>query len=133
MLRTALTYLLAVMLSLNGFLVPVAMARHQAMESPSAAEVTQAPHTACHGEATIPVDSGATTSHEAQAPDQSATPHGPSCCTKAHCVCGCFFATALTSLATGPVFGMQFDHLTELSTPQHASTRHTVPLRPPIA
>jgi hypothetical protein len=122
-LRTAVTLLLALLLCLNGFLAPVAMAAHDVMTD---ADVTvEAP---CHGmdEVAAPsagVDTAGTASGAAH----------PSCCKPGHCLCACVFSLHLADSAfAAPASGRDAD----LAFPPAAAlfaARLPVPLRPPIA
>ncbi|WP_133821448.1 CopL family metal-binding regulatory protein [Tahibacter aquaticus] len=132
MLRTATHFLLAIVLCLNGFLMPVAMAQHHVAAEKARAAVADAP---CHGDAAARdgARDGASghTQHGEKAP---ASKHStPSCCTHGQCACGCLMSAGAAPLAgvTVPphrdVKGRDFScaHLT--------AARYTVPLRPPIA
>lgn len=121
MLRTAVTLLLALLLCLNGFLAPVAMAAHDAMTNADlATEAT------CHGmdEVTTP-SAGADTAESDTAQ--------PSCCKPGHCLCACVFSLHLLDYAfAGPAPGRDAD----LAFPTAAALRAArlpVALRPPIA
>jgi hypothetical protein len=122
-LRTAVTLLLALLLCLNGFLAPVAMAAHGAMTD---ADITaEAP---CHGmDETADQSAGTDT-----ASTESGTAH-PSCCKPGHCLCACVFSLHLADSAfAGPASGRN----AELAFPPAAAlcaARLPVPLRPPIA
>lgn len=126
MLRTAVTLLLALVLCLNGFLAPVAMAAHDAM---SDADLTaEAP---CHGmdEVTEP-STGADTADTSGV--ESGTAH-PSCCKPGHCLCACVFSLHLADSAfSAPASARDADLAFPTTAALHAA-RLPVPLRPPIA
>lgn len=127
LLRLAVRLLLALMLCLNGFLAPVAMAAHADMTAAHAdvAETTAAvteKAPPCHGDAiaadAAPADHG----------DHGAT---PSCCKPGHCVCACVFSLNLPFAVSGTLAGRsQSVPLPRAIAMQ--SARSTVPLRPPI-
>jgi hypothetical protein len=115
--RFAVRLLLALVLCLNGFFAPVAMAVHA---DPATAVAQKAPP--CHGDE-APVDS-ASAGHAGQ--------DGlPSCCKPGHCMCACVFSVSLPFAAgTGPVGRSQ-----EVPLPRSVvlpPARDAVPLRPPI-
>lgn len=123
MLRTAVTVLLALVLCLNGFLAPVAMAAHDAMTD---ANITAA--APCHG---MDEDNGSSASGD-NAGTGSDSAH-PSCCKPGHCVCACVFSLYLPDrIVAGPASGRDADP----AFPPAAALRAAqlpVPLRPPIA
>jgi hypothetical protein len=122
-LRTAVTLLLALMLCLNGFLAPVAMAAHDAMTD--AGITDEAP---CHG-----MDE---TADPSAGDDDSSAEFGtahPSCCKPGHCLCACVFSLHLPDSAfAGPASGRDADLAFSTAGALRAA-RLPVPLRPPIA
>ena len=132
MLRTATRLLLAIVLCLNGFLMPVAMAQHHVVEQRANAAVTDA---SCHG------DTGAYDTNSAEDPAEfahhsrkapSSKHRTPSCCTHDPCACGCLVSTSAT-LVSGVAAGPPCDvKRRDLSSIQLTASRYAVPLRPPI-
>ncbi len=122
MLRTAVTLLLALVLCLNGFLAPVAMAAHEAMAD--AAMATEAP---CHG-----MDDAADPAAGDRSGADSDTTH-PSCCKPGHCLCACVFSLHLPGSAfAGPASRRGADLAFPPAAALHTA-RVPVLLRPPIA
>lgn len=122
MLRTALTLLLALVLCLNGFLAPGAMAAHADMTD---AEMTiGAP---CHG-----MDEAVDLSAAGDLAGTGSDTDHPSCCKPGHCLCACVFSLHLPgSVAAAPASGRDAD----LAFPSAAALRAArlpVALRPPI-
>ena len=121
MLRFAVRLLLALVLGLNGFLAPVAMAAHA---DRAAATAPQAEHKAspCHGD-------------DAAADSASTDPAGhdstPSCCKPGLCVCACVFSLSLPIVATGTL-APRSQPVPLPRTVALPPARTTVPLRPPI-
>jgi hypothetical protein len=120
LLRLAVRLLLALLLCLNGFLAPVAMAAHADVADTAAAAAEKAPP--CHG--------------DASAADAAPADHGdhgaaPSCCKPGHCVCACVFSLNLPFAVSGTLAGRsQSVPLPDAIAMQ--SARAAVPLRPPI-
>lgn len=115
--RLAVRLLLALVLCLNGFLAPVAMAAHA--DSTTVAAQKAPP---CHGD-----DAAGTT-----ATDHADRDGVPSCCTPGHCVCACVFSVSLPfGAGTGFVAGRS----QTVPLPRAVAlppARDSVPLRPPI-
>lgn len=111
--RFAVRLLLALVLCLNGFFAPVAVAMH----GKAAAAETAAP---CHGD-----DTGAATGE----PHDAADPSG--CCTPGHCACACVFASSLPIAArdSGLIHRDPAPRLREVAV---RTAHERVPLRPPI-
>jgi hypothetical protein len=116
--RLAVRLLLALVLCLNGFLAPVAMAAHADSANVAA---KQAPP--CHGD-----DAAAGTI----ATDRADHDGVPSCCTPGHCVCACVFSV---SLPFGADPGSAAGRSQKVPLPRAVAlppARDSVPLRPPI-
>jgi len=131
-LRTATHLLLAIVLCLNGFLMPVAMAQHHVAAQKAPAVVADAP---CHGDAVVHDGAMDNASEHAQHGGKApASKHStPSCCTHGQCACGC-----LLSASAAPITGVTVPPHRDLkgrdfSCAHLAAARYTVPLRPPIA
>lgn len=112
--RLAVRLLLTLVLCLNGFFAPVAMA----VQGMAAAAETSAP---CHGD-----EADAATDEALDLADASG------CCTPGHCACACVFATSLPVSArdgSGPRYREPVPALRDVAvSPAH----ERVPLRPPI-
>jgi len=122
MLRSSVTLLLALVLCLNGFLAPAAIAAHEAMAD--AAVATEAP---CHG-----MDEAADDAPGDRSAPGSDTAH-PSCCKPGHCLCAGVFSLHLSGSAfDGPVSRRGADLAFPPAAALHVA-RLPVPLRPPIA
>lgn len=131
MLRTATNILLAIVLCLNGFLMPVAMAQHHVASEKASAVVADAP---CHGDAAVPdMATGDMSGHAQHGEKAPPSKHStPSCCTHGQCACGC-----LLSASAAPVMGVNVQPQREakgrdFSHTHLTASRYTVPLRPPI-
>lgn len=111
--RLAVRLLLALVLCLNGFFAPVAMAVH----GEAAAAETAAP---CHGDAA-----------ESVVGENHDTADSTGCCTPGHCACACVFASSLPTAPRdgGLVHRGPLPHLRDAAV---RSARERVPLRPPI-
>lgn len=130
-LRTATNILLAIVLCLNGFLMPVAMAQHHVASEKASAVVADAP---CHGDAAVPdMATGDMSGHAQHGEKAPPSKHStPSCCTHGQCACGC-----LLSASAAPVMGVNVQPQREakgrdFSHTHLTASRYTVPLRPPI-
>ncbi|HSX61299.1 MAG TPA: CopL family metal-binding regulatory protein, partial [Tahibacter sp.] len=77
--RLAVRLLLALVLCLNGFLAPVAMAAH----ADAAAVEAAAAQPPCHGD------------EAANAADEAGHADSGSCCQPGHCLCACVFSVSL--------------------------------------
>jgi len=123
-LRFAVRLLLTLVLCLNGFLAPVAMAAHADMANATAEKAAIAQKAPpCHGD---------DTSADAATPDRSGHDTSPSCCKPGHCVCACVFSLSLPLNAIGlSAAGSQSVPLPHAVALRPART--AVPLRPPIA
>lgn len=115
----AVRLLLALVLCLNGFLAPVAVAQHADVAAAVAQDMP-----GCHG------DDGDGDS----APVTPANHDGaPSCCTPGHCVCACVFSA---SLPVDIVAGSAMARSQAAPLPRAVALQpacDSVPLRPPIA
>lgn len=123
MLRIAVTVLLALVLCLNGFLAPVAMAAHDAMTDANIAAAAP-----CHG-----MDEGNGPSADGDIAGTGSDTAHPSCCKPGHCVCACVFSLHPPDrVFAGPASGRNAD---PVFPPEAAlsAARLPVPLRPPIA
>ena len=123
MSRFAVRLLLALVLCLNGFLAPVAMAAHADM---TAAVTDKAPP--CHG------DAAATDTTRAAHADSATNDHDsvPSCCKPGHCVCACVFSLHVPFAPAG-VFAGSSETVPLSQAVAMRPARDAVPLRPPIA
>lgn len=123
MLRTAVTLLLALVLCLNGFLAPVAMAAHADMT-----DVDMAIAAPCHG-----MDEAVDLSAAGDTDGTGSDTVHPSCCKPGHCLCACVFSLHLAGSAfTGPASGRDAVVAILPATALRAA-RLPVALRPPIA
>lgn len=115
----AVRLLLALVLCLNGFLAPVAVALHADMAAAVAQEMPR-----CHGD-DVAGDS---------APVSPANHDGaPSCCTPGHCLCA---GVCSASLPVDIVAGSAMARSQTVPLPRAVALRpagDSVPLRPPIA
>lgn len=123
MLRTALKILLAVVLCLNGFLAPVAMAAQGAADAQVQAEAAPP----CHGDAVATTD----TSSQAQQ-DGPDSPSHPDCCKRGHCLCAALFSLQVPEVGL-PALAPRTDGVARRDGVDYASLRSAVALRPPIA
>lgn len=123
MLRTALKILLAVVLCLNGFLAPVAMAAAGHADAPTQAEAA-AP---CHGDAAA--DTALARQAQQDTPD---SPSHPDCCKRGHCLCAVLFSLQVPEVGL-PALVPQSDSVAGRDGVDYASLRSAVALRPPIA
>ncbi|MEO8673415.1 MAG: CopL family metal-binding regulatory protein, partial [Tahibacter sp.] len=130
-LRTALKCLLSLVLCLNGFFVPVAMARHAGGVHAVSEVAAEAPP--CHAEIAV-------TSHDQpSAPksvhahgDKSASgKHGLSCCATGHC--GCALSAAVLAVPSLMTPYAAAARRIDAASIEFATSRFAVPLRPPIA
>ena len=124
-LRTAVRLLLAFVLSLNGFLMPVAMAHHDS-------EPTTVSAAGCHG------DSGhAASDPSAPSIGKHATghggKHGAPCCAHGGCQCGCLTAAGVPAIAINTTAAPDVPRCVAMTACTLASGQYTLPLRPPIA
>lgn len=118
MLRTAVHCLLALLLCLNGFLAPLAMASHtEAMMA-----MQQSPP--CHGD--MPHDGDG---NELAQPDQAKT-HDAACCKPGHCACA--QAAAATPAMLDCFSFAPADHLGPAAAQARRDAPLAVALRPPI-
>lgn len=123
MLRTALKLLLAVVLCLNGFLTPVAMAAQMPVAAAQSEAVAP-----CHGDAAA--DAATPAGQTRQATGE--TPSHPDCCKRGHCLCAALFSLQVPETAL-PALAPQTQLRTGPGSVHYASLGSAVPLRPPIA
>lgn len=126
-LRIAVRLLLALLLCLNGFLAPVAMAA-MPDAAVATAETAAAADTAmhCHGD-----DAAAAPAAPAGDGGHDHAKH-PSCCKPGHCACACAFSLNLSDHApAGDAARGRREQPLPRSVPLPA-LRDGVPLRPPI-
>lgn len=121
-LRTALKILLAVVLCLNGFLVPVAMAAPVPADAQMQAEAA----VPCHGDA---ADTALAKQARQGAPD---SPAHPDCCKRGHCLCAVLFSLQVPEVGL-PALAPQAGAVGGRDGVDYASLRSAVALRPPIA
>lgn len=118
MLRTSVNCLLALLLCLNGFLAPLAMASH------SQAMVAMQQSAPCHGDMPQHGDAGAATQSD------RTTMHDTDCCKPGHCACAQAAATTpatLDCLSFAPA-----DRLGPAAVHARRDVPLAVGLRPPI-
>lgn len=126
LLRLAVRLVLALVLCLNGFFAPVAMAHHAVGMAQAAAEQAAEHGSSCHESDADTADLAASTVQPAD--------HGgkhDSCCKQGECLCGCILAANVPASFVASV--APADTRTALPLALHvADSRYSVPLRPPI-
>lgn len=113
--RIAVHCLLALLLCLNGFLAPFAMAGHAQMQADETAQ--SAP---CHGGDSAPEDDSSPRKHD-----------GTGCCKPGHCACAQTVAAPQSVPSFIPVAAAS--RIAVVMTNARSDAPHAVALRPPIA
>jgi len=115
-LRIAVHCLLALVLCMNGFLAPLAMAAHgdEALHAPDATQPS------CHG-----MDESAT-------PGDDEAPPPTDCCRPGHCLCACLVSAPRLDGPPPLFLTRRGDALAPPAAQVRIAARHPVPLRPPI-